>query len=144
MTAGASGDRNNGFTDSLAHPHVCFSDSLHCRERRRAGARPIPRGGLHSGVRGSEDERSGRSRELVLAPARAVNPKVKVIIKFPNWYEHFQANGYDLDKEPKMFDGIYTGTETRDPVITDQHLQQYDSYMLVRYFDNIAQDSNRG
>jgi len=80
----------------------------------------------------------------VLSPARAVNPKVKVIIKFPNWYEHFQANGYDLDKEPKMFDGIYTGTETRDPVITDQHLQQYESYLLVRYFDNVAQDSRRG
>ena len=78
------------------------------------------------------------SRDLVLGPARAVNPKVKVIIKFPNWYEHFQANGYDLDQEPKMFDGIYTGTETRDPVITDQHLQQYESYMIVRYFDNIA------
>ena len=86
----------------------------------------------------------GVSRELVLGPARAVNPKVKVIIKFPNWYEHFQANGYDLDQEPKIFDGIYTGTETRDPVITDQHLQQYESYMIVRYFDNVAQDSNRG
>lgn len=84
------------------------------------------------------------SRELVLEPARAVNPKVKVIIKFPNWYEHFQANGYDLDKEPKMFDGIYTGTETRDPGITDQHLQQYESYMIVRYFDHVAEDSQRG
>ncbi|HEY3625038.1 MAG TPA: hypothetical protein VGL00_02105 [Terracidiphilus sp.] len=83
------------------------------------------------------------SRELVLKPARAANPKVKVIIKFPNWYEHFQANGYDLDKEPKMFDGIYTGTETRDPVITDQHLQEYESYMIVRYFDRVAQDSQR-
>ena len=79
----------------------------------------------------------------VLSPARAVNPKVKIIIKFPNWYEHFQANGYDLDKEPKMFNGIYTGTETRDPVITDQHLQQYESYMIVRYFDNVAQDSSK-
>ena len=31
----------------------------------------------------------GVSRELVLEPARAANPKVKVIIKYPNWYEHF-------------------------------------------------------
>ena len=84
------------------------------------------------------------SRELVLAPARAVNPKVKIVIKFPNWYEHFQANGYDLDVEPKIFDGIYTGTETRDPVVTDQHLQQYESYMIVRYFDNIAPGRNGG
>ncbi|MDR3777114.1 MAG: hypothetical protein P4K97_09475 [Terracidiphilus sp.] len=84
------------------------------------------------------------SRNLVLGPARAVNPKVKVVIKFPNWYEHFQANGYDLDQEPKIFDGIYTGTETRDPVITDQHLQQYESYQIVRYFDNIKPGGNGG
>lgn len=84
------------------------------------------------------------SRDLVLGPARAVNPKVKVIIKFPNWYEHFQANGYDLDKEPKMFDGIYAGTETRDPEDNDQHLQQYESYEIVRYFDNIAPGRNGG
>jgi hypothetical protein len=84
------------------------------------------------------------SRNLVVGPAKAVNPKVKVIIKFPNWYEHFQANGYDLDQEPKIFDGIYTGTETRDPVITDQHLQQYESYQIVRYFDNIAPGRNGG
>ena len=84
------------------------------------------------------------SQELVLGPARAANPKVKVIIKFPNWYEHFQANGYDLDKEPKMFDGIYTGTETRDPVDNDQHLQQYESYEIIRYFDNVAPGRNGG
>jgi hypothetical protein len=84
------------------------------------------------------------SRELVLEPARAANPKVKIIIKFPNWYDHFAENGYDLDKEPKIYDAIYTGTETRDPVITDQHLQQYESYLIVRYFDNVARDSQRG
>ncbi len=84
------------------------------------------------------------SRELVLGPARAVNPKVKVIIKFPNWYEHFQGNGYDLDVEPKIFDGIYTGTETRDPVANDQHLQQYESYEIIRYFDNIKPGGNGG
>jgi hypothetical protein len=84
------------------------------------------------------------SRNLVEDAARAVNPRVKIIIKFPNWYEHFQANGYDLDQEPKIFDGIYTGTETRDPVTTDQHLQQYESYQIVRYFDNISPGRNGG
>jgi hypothetical protein len=84
------------------------------------------------------------ARDLVIDGARAVNPHVKITIKFPNWYEHFQANGYDLDVEPKMFDAIYTGTETRDPVITDQHLQQYESYQIVRYFDNVAPGRNLG
>ncbi len=84
------------------------------------------------------------AENLIIKPARAVNPKVKLVIKFPNWYEHFQGLGYDLDREPKLFDGIYTGTETRDPVITDQHLQQYESYLIIRYFDNIKPGGNGG
>jgi hypothetical protein len=43
-----------------------------------------------------------------------------------------------------LFDGIYTGTETRDPVITDQRLQQYESYEIIRYFENIAPGRNGG
>lgn len=84
------------------------------------------------------------SRDLVMGAARSVNPKVRIIIKFPNWYPHFQGLGYDLQNEPKIFSGIYTGTETRDPVITDQNLQQYESYQIVRYFDNADPGQNGG
>ena len=49
------------------------------------------------------------AEDLVLKPARAANPHVKVIIKYPNWYEHFQGLGYDLDQEAQAFDAIYTG-----------------------------------
>lgn len=84
------------------------------------------------------------AENLVVKPARTVNPHVKMIIKFPNWYEHFQGLGYDLSEEPKIFSGIYTGTETRDPVITDQHLQQYESYEIIRYFEHIAPGRNEG
>jgi hypothetical protein len=85
------------------------------------------------------------ARKLVIEPARAVNPRVKIVIKYPNWYEHFQGTGYDLDQQPKLFDFIYTGTETRDPYITDQLLQQYESYLIFRYFDNIRPGGgNRG
>jgi hypothetical protein len=83
-------------------------------------------------------------QNLVVDAARSVNPKVKVTIKFPNWYEHFQGLGFDLDKEPKIFDSIYTGTETRDPVATDQQLQQYESYQIFRYFENIKPGGNLG
>lgn len=84
------------------------------------------------------------ARDLVLRPARAENPKVRMIIKYPNWYEHFQGLGYDLDQEAKAFDGIYTGTETRDPAITDQLLQQYESYLVYRYYANIRPGANGG
>jgi hypothetical protein len=81
---------------------------------------------------------------LILKAAKDVNPRIKVVIKYPNWYEHFQGLGFDLDKGPKMFDGIYTGTETRDPVYTDQFLQQYESYQIIRYFENIKPGGNGG
>ncbi len=84
------------------------------------------------------------AKELIVGPAKAVNPKVKVIIKFPNWYEHFQGLGFNLKDEPEIFDGIYTGTETRDPEFSDQHLQQYESYLIFRYFSNIKPGGNGG
>jgi hypothetical protein len=84
------------------------------------------------------------STDLVLKPARAINPKIKMIIKYPNWYEHFQGLGYDLEKQARAFDGIYTGTETRDPKTTDQLLQQYESYEIIRYFDNVRPDGGNG
>ena len=31
------------------------------------------------------------ARNLILKPAKAVNPKVKMVVKYPNWYEHFQG-----------------------------------------------------
>ncbi|HEV7138664.1 MAG TPA: hypothetical protein VGN43_18655 [Steroidobacteraceae bacterium] len=80
------------------------------------------------------------AQHLILGTARSANPHVKVIIKYPNWYEHFQGLGFDLDREAQMFDYIYTGTETRDPVATYQLLQQYESYLIYRYYSNIRPD----
>jgi hypothetical protein len=84
------------------------------------------------------------AKNLVLGPAKAVNPKVKVVIKYPNWYDHFPALGFNLARGPQLFDGIYTGTETRDAVRSAQHLQPYLSYNIMRYFSNIAPGRNGG
>ncbi|MGE5393274.1 MAG: hypothetical protein ACM3P1_00945 [Candidatus Saccharibacteria bacterium] len=83
------------------------------------------------------------AKELVIDPAKAVNPNIKVVIKYPNWYDHFQGCGFNLETEPKMFDGIYTGTETRDPS-SNQHLQQYLGYNVFRYFNNLKPGKNGG
>jgi len=83
------------------------------------------------------------ARTLVIDPAKAINPNVRMIIKYPNWYEHFQGLGFNLEAEPKMFDGLYTGTETRDPS-SNQHLQQYLSYLNFRYLENLKPGGNGG
>ncbi len=82
-------------------------------------------------------------RNLVVGPAKAVNPKVKVIIKYPNWYDDFQGLGFNLEDGPQIFDGVWTGTETRDPA-GNQHLQNYLSYNIMRYFENISGGRNGG
>lgn len=83
-------------------------------------------------------------RSLVMKPARAVNPNVTITIKYPNWYDHFQNLGFNLETEPRYFDRIYTGTETRDPVYSNQHLQQHHGYSIFRYFENLKPGGNAG
>jgi hypothetical protein len=84
------------------------------------------------------------AQNLILGPARTANPKVKVVVKYPNWYEHFQGLGFNLETQPPIFDGIYTGTETRDPSLSNQHLQAYEGYAIMRYFENIKPGGNGG
>lgn len=86
-------------------------------------------------------DRTGR--ELMVNAAKAVNPKVKVIIKYPQWYDHFQSCGFNLETQPKYFDGVYSGTETRDPVNNSMHIQQYHGYSIFRYLENLNHN-NRG
>ena len=82
-------------------------------------------------------------QNLVINPAKKVNPNVKIIIKYPNWYDHFQGLGFNLATGPQIFDGIWSGTETRDPS-SAQHLQNYLSYNIIRYFDNLRPGHNFG
>ena len=84
------------------------------------------------------------SKELIVGPAKRVNPKVRVIVKYPNWYDCYQETGYNQKDEPSVFDAIYTGTETRDPLYTEQHLPKYLSYFLMRYNENLASGRNGG
>jgi len=69
---------------------------------------------------------------------------VNFIIKYPNWYESYQETGYNPGKQKDIFDMIYTGTETRDPQYSAQHLQRYLSYSIIRLLENTAPGRNGG
>ena len=81
---------------------------------------------------------------VIVDEAKRVNPKVNFIIKYPNWYESFQEAGYNPGKQKDIFDMIYTGTETRDPQYSAQHLQRYLSYSIIRLMENTAPGRNGG
>lgn len=82
-------------------------------------------------------------QNLVVNAAKKVNPNVTVIIKYPNWYDDFQGCGFDLEHGPYIFDGVWTGTETRNPD-GNQHLQNYESYNIITYFDALRPGHNGG
>ncbi len=84
------------------------------------------------------------SMEDVIGPALEANPDCRITIKYPNWAESYQETGYNPAEQRKLFPMLYTGTETRDPVTTDQHLPRYLSFSLMTYFENMWPGHNGG
>lgn len=83
------------------------------------------------------------SKEIVDL-AKSINPDINFIIKYPNWYESYQETGYNPSKQKDVFDMIYSGTETREPIYSQQHLQRYLSYSIIRLLENTAPGRNGG
>ncbi len=85
------------------------------------------------------------SKERILKPAKAVNPDVKIIIKYPQWYDNFHHRGYEVVRETRDFDKIWVGTETRDP---DNEYwgkkAQYEAYYIMRWLGVIGGDKTGG
>lgn len=78
-----------------------------------------------------------QSKKYIIDPAKAVNPKVNVIIKFPNWYEGFGENGYDVYDETRQFDKMAIGIETRVPETQHQHIPIYSGYALQKWESSV-------
>ena len=85
------------------------------------------------------------SRERILGPARAVNPGVRVIIKYPQWYDNFHNRGYEVSRETANYDRIWVGTETRD--YDDKRWGgkvQYEAYYIMRWLGEIGGSKTGG
>jgi len=86
------------------------------------------------------------SRENILKPAKNVNPNVKLIIKYPLWYDSFQDRGYEIVRETKDYDQIWVGTETRD---YDYKVRpggevQYNAFFIMRWLSGIGGEKAGG
>ena len=79
------------------------------------------------------------SEDDLLSAAKHINPKARLIIKYPEWYDRFQDRGYDVARETAAFDRIWVGTETRDPTNSRWgKLPQYQAYFLMRRLGGIG------
>ncbi len=79
------------------------------------------------------------SQDQILTPAKRVNPRVQVIIKYPQWYDRFHERGYEVVRETADFDRIWVGTETRD--YDDSRwggTPQYEAYFIMRWLGGIG------
>jgi len=85
------------------------------------------------------------SVERILKPAKAKNPNVKVIIKYPQWYDDFHNRGYDVVRETQVFDKIWVGTETRDPDNERWGRKvQYEAYYIMQWLGVIGGEKTGG
>ncbi|MEK7404664.1 MAG: hypothetical protein AAB225_06110 [Acidobacteriota bacterium] len=76
------------------------------------------------------------SRRRVLGAAKRVNPKARLIIKYPQWYDRFHERGYDVARQTADFDLIWVGTETRDR--DKKGVPQYEAYFIMRWLGSIG------
>jgi len=79
------------------------------------------------------------SRERVLGAAKRANPKARLIIKYPQWYDNFHERGYEVLRETADFDLTWVGTETRD--YQDKRwggTVQYEAYFIMRWLGGIG------
>jgi len=77
--------------------------------------------------------------EVLIKSAKAANPKLKIIIKYPQWYDRFHLFGYDVETGPKIFDEVWVGTETRGQY-TQRYgfVQPYEGFINYRWIASLA------
>jgi hypothetical protein len=79
------------------------------------------------------------SRDRVIAPAKRANPKARLIIKYPQWYDRFHERGYEVVRQTADFDRTWVGTETRD--YSDKRwggTPQYEAYFIMRWLGGLG------
>lgn len=82
---------------------------------------------------------------MMTDPARAVRPSVRLILKFPQWYDRFHLFGYDPARMPSAFDAIWVGTEARNPDTRRMgFVQPFESYVNFRWLSAVIGEKVKG
>ncbi len=79
------------------------------------------------------------AQSVFIQPAKAKNPDITMIIKYPQWYDRFHQFGYDVAAEPALFDKVWVGTETRGQY-TQRYgfVQPYEGFINFRWISTLA------
>ncbi|MCZ7637078.1 MAG: hypothetical protein M5U12_14195 [Verrucomicrobia bacterium] len=76
---------------------------------------------------------------MIVRPAKDAHPGVRLILKYPQWYDRFHLFGYDPARMSPPFDAIWVGTEVRNPQTRRMgFVQPTEGYMNFRWLQSVA------
>ena len=79
------------------------------------------------------------SQSIVIEAARKVKPGIRLVIKYPQWYDMFHAYGYDPARSSAIFDAVWVGTEVRNPeTVRMGFVQPTEGYMNYRWLTAVS------
>jgi hypothetical protein len=82
---------------------------------------------------------------LIVGPARDQRPDVRLILKFPQWYDRFHLFGYDPERMPAFFDQVWVGTEVRNPHTRRMgFVPPTEGYMNFRWLHSLCGEKTTG
>ena len=85
------------------------------------------------------------SKSIFLDPVKKINPKMNMIIKYPQWYDRYHLFGYDVVRQPQMFDQVWVGTESRgQDTKSFGFVQSYESFIAYRWLASLSGDKIGG
>ncbi len=82
------------------------------------------------------------AQSCIIRPAKEENPSVRLIIKYPQWYDRFHVFGYDVVRQSAAFDAVWVGTEIRDPRV--EYVHQYEAFANYSYLTSVAGEKVEG
>lgn len=124
------------FNELIVDDFFCTGDTSAVSEAARAG---------RSWSRYRRDLLVSLIEPLMTGPARAQRPDIRLIIKFPQWYDRFQLFGYDPERMAVLFDQVWVGTEVRNPLTRRMgYVPPTEGYMNFRWLASVCGDKTVG
>lgn len=124
------------FEELIVDDFYCTADTSPESDRARGG---------RDWARYRQDLLVSLVEPMMLAPARAARPGVRVILKYPQWYDRFHLFGYDPVRLSPPFDAIWVGTEVRNPETRRMgYVQPTEGYFNFRWLRAVAGEKVRG
>ncbi len=85
------------------------------------------------------------SEKYIIAPAKKANPGIRMIIKYPQWYDRYPLFGYDVSRQTALYDQVWIGTESRGPYTPRfGYVQPYEGFVNYRWMSSVSGDKMGG